>query len=52
MILVVSGATWPFDGQVAGLLETEPHGSFKRSYKAPLDPELRGSLISKLLGSC
>ena len=31
MILAVSGATRPFDGQVTGLLETEPHGSFEWS---------------------
>ena len=32
MILAVSGATRPFDGRFAGLLEAEPHGSFERSY--------------------
>ena len=51
MILAASGATRPFDGRAAGLLGTEPHGSFERSYRAPLDHELRGSLISELLSS-
>ena len=32
MILAASGATQPFDGQVAGILEAGPHGSFERSY--------------------
>ena len=38
MILAASGATRPFDGRVTGLSETEPHGSFERSYTTPLDP--------------
>ena len=51
MIFTVSGATRPFNGRVAGLLETELHGSFKLGYMAPLDFELCGSLTSELLGS-
>ena len=50
MTLTTTGATRPFDGRVVGLSETKPHSSFGRSYMSPLDPELRGSLISELLG--
>ena len=32
------------------LLKTELHGSFELSYMAPLDFDLRGSIISELLG--
>ena len=51
MIFAASGPTRPFNGRVAGLLETELHGSFELGYMAPLDSELRGSLTSELLGS-
>ena len=51
MIFTASGATRPFNDQVARLLETELHGSFELGYMAPLDFELRGSLTSELLGS-
>ena len=34
MILAASGATQPFDGQVAGLSEAGSHGSFLWSYMA------------------
>ena len=34
MILAASGATWPFDGQIAGLSEAGSHGSSERSYMA------------------
>ena len=51
MIFAASGATRPFNGRVARLLDTELHGSFELVYMAPLDFELRGSLTSKLLGS-
>ena len=51
MIFAASGATQPFNGRVAGLLETELHGSFEMGYMAHLDFELRGSLTFELLGS-
>ena len=51
MIFDASGATRPFNGRVAGLLEIEFHGSFKMGYMAHLDSELRGSLTFELLGS-
>ena len=51
MIFVASGPTRPFNGLVAGLLETELHGSFELGYMAPLNSKLRGSLTPKLLGS-
>ena len=51
MILAASGATRPFNGRVAGLIETKLQGSLELGYMAPLDSELRGSLTSKLLGS-
>ena len=34
MILAVSGATRPLDGQVVGLQEAGSHGSFEQSYMA------------------
>ena len=43
MILATSRATRPFDGRVTRLSETEPYGSFKRSYTTPLDSELHCS---------
>ena len=51
MIFATSGATRPFNGRVARLLETELHGSFELGYIAPLDFELHGCLTSELLGS-
>ena len=51
MIFAVSGATRPFNGRVAGLIEIELQGSLELGYMAPLDYELRGSLTSELLGS-
>ena len=51
MIFVASGATQPFNGRVAGLLETELHGSFELGYMTHFDSKLRGSLTSELLGS-
>ena len=50
MIFAVGGATQPFNGRVAGLLETEQQGSLELGYMAPLNFELRGSLTSELLG--
>ena len=34
MNLAPSGASQPFDGRVAGLLEAGSHGSFERGYMA------------------
>ena len=51
MIFATSGATRPFNGQGAGLLETELQGSLKLGYMASLDSELHGSQKTKLLGS-
>ena len=51
MIFAARGATQPFNGRVAELLETEIHGFFELGYMAPLDSKLRGSLTSELLGS-
>ena len=51
MIFAASGAMQPFNGRVAGLLETELQGSLELGYEAPLDSKLRGSLTSELLGS-
>ena len=50
MIFSAGGVARPFNGRVAGLLESELHGSFELGYMDPLDFE-RGSLTSKLLGS-
>ena len=50
MIFVVGGATLPFNGQAAGLLEIELQGSLELGYMAPLNFELRGSLTYELLG--
>ena len=51
MFFAASGATRPFNGRVAELLETELQGSLELGYMAPLDSEVRGSLTSELLGS-
>ena len=51
MIFAASGATRPFNGRGAGLLEIELQGSLELDYMAHLDPELRGSQKNELLGS-
>ena len=51
MIFTKSGAMQPFNGRVAGLLETELQGYLELGYKAPLDCKLRGSLTSELQGT-
>ena len=51
MIFAASGATRPFNGRVARLLETELHGSFELGNMDALDSKLRDSLVSEPLDS-
>ena len=51
MIFTASGATRPFNGLGAGLLETELQGSLELGYMAPLNSELSGSQQTELLSS-
>ena len=51
MICATSGATRPFNGRGARLLETKLQGSLELCYMAPLDFELHGSQQTELLGS-
>ena len=51
MIFVASGATRPFNGRGAGLLEIELQGSLELGHMAPLDSELCDSQQTELLGS-